>query len=153
MVVPFIFLLKEIYQFAPVKHDMRVCVCYTSRENVSASLSRQCGGSLWRKTFLMTHSSAYIFSLFVQAAAARIHVCIDADPGYNITQRLQTPAKMTISKLPASSYDILRVQSTGKKKPFFFCQQGKTRPQKIMFEHNIERDYIYHTIFFIGLYR
>lgn len=78
----------------------------------------------------MTHSSAYIFSLFVQAAAARIHVCIDADPGYNITQRLQTPAKMTISKLPASPYDILRVQSTGKKKTFFFLPTRKNSAPK-----------------------
>lgn len=129
MVAPFIFLLKEIYQFAPVKHDMRVCLLRRGKMYLPVSLvnvEEVYGGrpSWW-------HILRPIFSLFVQAAAARTHVCIDADPGYNITQRgFNLPAKMTISKLPASPYDILRVQSTGEKKTFFLFPTRKNSAPK-----------------------
>jgi hypothetical protein len=49
-------------------------VSVTSRENVSASLPRQCGGSLWRKTFLMTHSSAYLLLICTSGSGA--HTCV-----------------------------------------------------------------------------
>jgi hypothetical protein len=38
MVAPFIFLLKEIYQFAPVKHDMRVCLLRRGKMYLPVSL-------------------------------------------------------------------------------------------------------------------